>query len=563
MFGKKFALGVNYLSSQNGINMWRDFDEKTIEKDLIALSKAGVKWVCLFPYWKEFQPVSENPAEFTDGVSEIMMDRLETVLNLCKKHSLRVILTVFSDFEDGTIGVPQLFADKNIYTNPLALMWEQRYIKYYVTRFKDHPAVCGWCTDNFYKLSGSIKGDSAAQESWAALVCNAIKTVDKEHPVISGQAFFGTEAINPQKTQGWQIIPHAQYVDVLTSRNSAANNMYEDIGGKPTFIKGAGYKESDSDFIRGDLLGNYIHGCNAYFFKYPFIGSENNGLLDKNRNLTPLGKEAKRIMTVISQTRLPAYERQAVCVVPYNLRKASYFAENIMCLTRQNDIGVKYCFASEDLPESKLYIVPALDSERTVGKNCIERLLEKAKRGASVYISVSGTGSEVFSHLGIKFIFPRNTTEALTFKIDDTDFSVNSDYYCNPDTFCGRVLAEFSDQTPALISYPFGNGKIILSLFSAETKTGFDKTPYYKVYWSILKTAGVKPNFYTENPFVCAREHKIEAKRSIVSLMNSSAKEQLYTVCSAVGYHVKKVLYGELDGKLSKNDAVIFEIEKY
>ncbi|MEE0839468.1 MAG: hypothetical protein U0L72_02825 [Acutalibacteraceae bacterium] len=563
MFGKKFAMGVNYLSSQNCINMWRDFDEKEIEKDFIALGKTGVKWVCLFPFWKEFQPVSENFADTADGVCEIMMDRLQTVLNLCKKHSLRVILTVFADFEDGTNGAPQLFADKNIYTNPGALMWEQRYIKYLVTRFKHHPALWGWCTDNFYKASSSIKGDTAAQESWTALVCNAIKVEDKEHPVISGQAFFGTESATPQKTQGWQIIPHSRYVDVLTSRHSAHNNMYEDIGGKPTFVNGAGYKDSDADFIRGELLDSYIHGCYAYFFKYPFTGNENNGLLDKDRNLTPLGKEANRIMTVISQTELPSYERQAVCVVPYNLRKASTFAENIMCLTGQNNIGVKYCFADENLPESKLYIVPALDGEKAVGKKCVERLLEKARRGASVYISVSGTGSEVFSHLGIKFIFPRNTTETLTFKIDDTDFSVNADYYCNPDTFCGRVLAEFNDGTPALISYPFGIGKIIISLFSAETKTAFDKMPYYKIYSLILKAAGVKPTFYTENPFVSAREHKINAKRSIVSLINISKEEQSYTACSAVGYQVKKTFYGELNGRLSKNEAVIFEIEKY
>jgi hypothetical protein len=45
--------------------------------------------------------------------------------------------------------------------------------------------------------------------------------------------------------------------------------------------------------------------------------------------------------------------------------------------------------------------------------------------------------------------------------------------------------------------------------------------------------------------------------------MNRSEKEQSYTVSSAVGYEVKKTFYGDLDGKLGKNEAVIFEIEKY
>lgn len=563
MFGKKFALGVNYLSSQNGTHMWRDFDEKSIENDFIALCKAGVKWVRLFPFWKEFQPVSANFSEPTLGVSEIMMDRLGTVLNLCKKHGLRAIITVFADFEDGINGIPELFADKNIYTSPVALVWEQRYIKYLVTRFKDHPALCGWCIDNFYKASNSIKGDIAAQESWTALVCNAVKAEDKEHPVISGQAFFGTESINPQKTQGWQIIPHSQWVDILASRNNTCNNMYEDISGKPSFIEEANCVDSDADSMRGDLLGGYLNGCYGYFLGCAFSGYENNGLISEDRALTPLGKEAKRIMTVISQIELPRYERQAVCVIPYNLRKASSFAGNVMCLTEQNDIGIKYCFANQQLPESKLYIVPALDGERAVGKGCVERLLEKARMGAGVYISLSGAESEIFSQLGINFISRRTNTASLSVKIDDTEFSFNSDYYCNPDTFCGSVLAEFSDTTPALIWYPFGKGKIILSLFSVEIKTAFCKLPYYKVYSLVSKIAGVKPAFYTENPYVCAKEHKIDAKRSIVSLMNNSLEEQSYTVGATVGYQVKKTLYGALDGKLSSNEAVIFEIEKY
>ena len=45
--------------------------------------------------------------------------------------------------------------------------------------------------------------------------------------------------------------------------------------------------------------------------------------------------------------------------------------------------------------------------------------------------------------------------------------------------------------------------------------------------------------------------------------MNYSDEREDYTVSSSIGYHVKKVLYGTLDGSLQSVDGVIFEIEKY
>ena len=632
MFGKKFAFGVNYWASDNATRMWRDFDAEKVERDFIALKNAGVKWIRLFPMWDDFQPIKElttwggthvevvyedetpldNTPEGIAGVCPVMMQRLETVMNLCNKYGFKVDLAIFTGFMSSMNYIPRLLENLNIFTDPVALMWEQKFIKYIVTRFAKHPALGGWDLGNECSVMRRINGDVAAQYSWTAMVCNAIRAIDNIHPVISGQATLGTEGIKPELCEGWQILPHAEAVDVLTTHpypifrqgndkmntmrpvihTSAENSMFEDIGGKMCFVEetgSIGYQtcslDSEADFIRSDLLSCYLHGCHGYFWWCAFdqgkidfapyewnnIGSDY-GLLKGDRGEKPVSKEAKRIMTIISQIDLPKYQRHAVCVIPLNVKNATGIAANVMCLATQNDFGVQYRLATQELPDSQLYIVPSIEGNSALRRSTVERLKEKARKGATVYISMSGGFLRMFPELsGIDIISREAPATPLIVNIDGEELPATPRYVYHTNNIDGKVLASFSDGTPAIVSHKFGNGKIIISLFSVESivsslKGAFDREgvpAYYKVYSLIAKAAGVKPTFYTENIYVGAMEHKIDAKRSIVSLMNYSDTIQEYTVGATVGYQVKKVLYGELNGKLNKNDAVIFEIEKY
>lgn len=632
MFGKKFAFGVNYWASENATRMWRDFDEKAIEKDFIALYNAGVKWIRLFPMWNDFQPIKQlttwsgtpvevvyedetpldSSPEGVAGVSKIMMDRLETVMNLCRKYGFRVDLAIFTGFMSSMNYIPRLFEDKNVFCDPVALMWEQKFIKYIVTRFKDHSALGGWDLGNECSVMRNIQGDVAAQYSWTMMVSNAIRAIDKEHPVVSGLCTLSTPTITPASTEGWQLLPHAECVDILTTHpypifrqpndkintmrpvihTSAECSMYEDMGGKMCFVEetGAiGYQtcslDSEADFIRSDLLSSFLHGCHGYFWWCAFdqgkidfapydwnnIGSDY-GLLSGDRAEKPVSKEAKRIMTIISQLDLPKYEQHAVCVIPLNLNNPQSLAANVMCLAEQNDLGIKYCSAMQELPDSELYIVPRIEGNGALRRSSVQRLKEKARQGATVYFSMGGGFLRMFPELtGINIISREAPSKPLTVNIDGEVLSAEPKYIYHTSSIDGKVLATFSDGTPAIVFHPYGKGKIIISLFSPEAQVSWlkgafdreDAPAYRKVYALIAKTAGVKPTFYTDNPYVCAKEHKIDAKRSIISLMNYSDTVQEYTVGATVGYQVKKTFYGELNGRLSKNEAVIFEIEKY
>ncbi len=533
-------------------------------------------------------------------------------MSLCLKYGFRVDLAIFTGFMSSMNYIPRLLENKNVFTDPVALMWEQKYIKYIVSRFCKHSALGGWDLGNECSVMRTINGDVSAQYSWSMMVSNAIRVIDKEHPIISGLDTLSTKTISPENTEGWQLLEHSECVDILTTHpypifrqpfdkmntmrpiihTSAENSLYEDLSGKTCFIEetgSIGYQtcslDSEADFIRGDLLSAYIHNCHGYFwwcafdqgdidfapYKYNNIGSDY-GLLMGDRWEKPVTEEARRVMNIISQYDIPKYERDAVCVVPLNLRNSPALAANVMCLATQNDIGVRYCSASKELVDGKLYIVPAIEGNGALQRSDVENLKEKAKQGATVYISMGGGFLRMFPELsGMDIISREAPSKPLTVNIDGCDLPVSPAYIYHVNEVKGEVLASFSDGTPAIVLRKFGSGKIIISLFSVETqvaklKGAFDNEDapkYYKVYELIAKKAGLRPTFYTDNIFVCAKEHKIDSKRSIVSLMNYSDAEQKYTVGSTSSYTVKKKIYGALNGTLRKNDAVIFEVEKY
>ena len=58
--GKPYFVGCNYWASHAGTNMWRNWDEASVEADLRALSENGVEVIRAFPLWPDFQPLTAH-----------------------------------------------------------------------------------------------------------------------------------------------------------------------------------------------------------------------------------------------------------------------------------------------------------------------------------------------------------------------------------------------------------------------------------------------------------------------------------------------------------------------
>ena len=51
-------IGCNYWASNAGTEMWTNWDENAVRKDIKPLSEYGVKYLRVFPNWKYFQPAT-------------------------------------------------------------------------------------------------------------------------------------------------------------------------------------------------------------------------------------------------------------------------------------------------------------------------------------------------------------------------------------------------------------------------------------------------------------------------------------------------------------------------
>lgn len=55
-----FAIGVNYWDSKSGTDMWKNWDRETVEADFAALEAVGVRYLRVFPNWRDFQPIHKQ-----------------------------------------------------------------------------------------------------------------------------------------------------------------------------------------------------------------------------------------------------------------------------------------------------------------------------------------------------------------------------------------------------------------------------------------------------------------------------------------------------------------------
>ena len=191
-----FVTGVNYWASHAATEMWSKWDESVVDKDLAILSAHGARVIRVFPLWPDFQPISRlykadgTPVEYRfgedelpdtaagrAGVSEVMMTRFERFADLAVKHNISIIVALITGQMTNRLFMPPGLTGMNPVNNPEALIWEVRFVKYFVSRMKDHSAIAAWNFGNESNYFG--KADSAAEAStWMSLIADAIRVSD-------------------------------------------------------------------------------------------------------------------------------------------------------------------------------------------------------------------------------------------------------------------------------------------------------------------------------------------------------------------------------------------------
>ena len=149
-------LGVNYWGRDYGTEMWRHYDGKAIREELKKLAEYGVRCMRVFPNWRDFQPIDANycyqgdrgeyvsantgKPVYDDGVD---MDRIADFRDFChaaEQNGMTLVVSVVTGWMSGRVFVPSALFGKNLFTDPTALLFQQRFIRGMVTRFRDKKA---------------------------------------------------------------------------------------------------------------------------------------------------------------------------------------------------------------------------------------------------------------------------------------------------------------------------------------------------------------------------------------------------------------------------------------
>lgn len=294
-----FILGTNYWASHAGADMWRDWQEETVAADFERLRENGVRYLRVFPNWRDFQPVEpsygqghtlreyrcapgDSIAENPYYLSTVMLERFHTLCRLAQANGLKLIVGLVTGWMSGRLYLPSALYGKNLYTDPTALYFQQLYIKGLVEELKSEESLCAWDLGNECNCMDVAETREQAC-CWTATIANAVKASDSGRPLVSGMHSLTLEGV-------WTIQDQAHLTDILTTHPypywvehgqeapisdfkillhaTAQTAYYATVGGKPCLVEEIGTmgpmicgEEIAAGFMRVNLWSNWANGA--------------------------------------------------------------------------------------------------------------------------------------------------------------------------------------------------------------------------------------------------------------------------------------------------------------
>ena len=621
-----FIIGCNYWASNAGTKMWSRFDEMAIEKDLKTLSEYGLNTLRVFPMWSDFQTV--EPLLFNDGnvreyrmkderkpsnpyyLEEVMLERFEIFLDLCKKYGIKVIVGLITGWMSGRLFIPTALNGKNLYTDETALWFEQLFIRGFVKTFKHREEILAWDLGN--ECCGISKAENRyVTATWTAIITNAIKAEDNTRKVISGMHRFETESIGVKNESpyaaNWRLFDHAQYVDVMTTHPypfwfdltktdrlgtikpqlhaTCENKFFADLSGLPCFVEEVGNMGNSvtsdkvaADYLRTQLFsvwandgGGVMWWCANEqtmldFPPYTWQMCEVElGLTDRDGKAKETLAEYKKFAEWRKKTEidLPKAECDGVCILTHEQNQyASALSSYI--LAKQAGINLSFAWCESELPESDVYLMPSVTGIVIMDGDSFKKLRERIYRGATLYVSSNGgIISEFESLTGMRI--NDSDTKRDNIEIEINGKKITSQYGARRNFLSsvgGKVIAE-SNGLPVVTEYEYGKGKVIYLDFPIENNLAFTEYAYEgdacEIYRYVFsdKIANKKIEFSNKDLTTTYHEGKDGKKYAVTVNYSENEYKCDYKLN---GVKIKKALYGNAEA-VKPYDAVVLELE--
>ncbi|MBP3495725.1 MAG: cellulase family glycosylhydrolase [Clostridia bacterium] len=607
----EFLLGCNYWASNAGTDMWKDFDIDIIDKDLSLLSQNGIKYLRVFPNWRDFQPSS--PMMSNRGVcvgytgdkknhylNNTMLDRFGKFLDACGKYGIKVIVGLITGFMSGAMLIPPALYNKNIITDSVSQYFQQLYIKGFVSHFKNRAEILAWDLGNECNEMESVKSPYEAA-TWTAMVSNAIRANDNSRPVVSGMHYLDNE-------DNWKITDQAENCDILTTHPypywcegttinenlslrtiifpTVYTKYYEAMSGKPCLAEEMGTMgpmvcsdEASAKFLRVNLFSLWANGAagamwwcsndqtelNHFPYSMQMVEREL-GLLRNDCSPKPTLLEIKRFYEFLSSfnIKLPRAKDDAVCLLTHDQHHWS-IAYMTYVLARKAGLNISFADANEEIPDSPIYIVPSIKGVRCMFKDKYDMLKERVKNGATLYLSLdNGILSEFEELCGVKVVDSFTHKTILSTNLNGEKIELEKSRNLTLEITSAEIIAYDSENNPFITVNSYGKGKVYLVNAPIEAnlidKRGALDSNIYKIYKAIFEKEINSYIVKSKNDNVLLTLHEV-GNGYIVVAINYGGSYVGFDLSIDIAYKIDKFYYGNSE-KIAPYDACIFKITK-
>ena len=448
-------VGCNYWASNAGVYMWRNFDARVIEQDFKLLSEHGVDTIRVFPLWPDFQPVTDalvgsshahhirsgdQPLKTRAGLDPLMMERFGIMLDLAEKYGFKVIVALITGWMSGRLFVPPLLMNKNPLTDPLAIVWECKFIGEFVPAFKDRKCILAWEPGNECNCLTTVLRDRAITpeqaELWFSAITNTIRVQDPSRPVFTGlyvnnlghpfDIKMMAQYADAQTTHPYPLFTPYCSKEPLTAMRAALHSaaqtalfmgasgqgcLVEEIGTLGATILSDDYsaKYLESSFFSSLQCGSlgYLWWC-AFDQDHLDFAPYDGTAIEQTLGLSYNDGKPKPVLKKLSEMKgaeeaigdLPAPRSFATVILTdhENSWRSSYAA---FCLAAGAGGNVEFMYKSDPLKASDRYIIPSLSKDTAL--KFMSELIEKIEGGAKLLITYDGGHIAPFERLtGLK-----------------------------------------------------------------------------------------------------------------------------------------------------------------
>lgn len=627
-----FVVGCNYWASHAGTATWSDWRADVVEADLRQLSEAGLQVLRVFPLWPDFQPINllrggagkpreirigEQPlADDTAGQAGVSLDaieRFQIFLNLAQKYRLKLVVGLITGWMSGRLFVPPALEGLNVLTDPTAIMWETRFVRYFVRRFRSHPAVLAWDLGNECNCMAAVPSREAAW-AWVSAITSTIRAVDPTRPIVSGM--HGGLDLWPPETLGeltdlltthpypvWTAHCDQDPVNsIRTILHSTAESLfYAGAGGKPCLAEELGtlgpFIASDevaADFVRSCLFSLWAHDCQGLLWwcaydqehlanaPYDWNTCERElGLFRSNRQAKPVLHELgsfRQFLSSLPFSRLPAHPVEAVCLLSQDQDHWTA-AYSTYVLAREAGFEVDFQYGEQPLKDADLYLVPSVCGVNVISRRRWQILLERVRQGATLYLSLDDAILAGFQEtFGLKPITRERRSRVAQVIIPGVgSFSSQSAFRLEYAPDGAVILGQEEDGNPAFTCHKYGKGQVYFLSVPIERGltetpgafTGSGAQPWWKLYRILAREILARRSVRKEHPLLGISEHSVSETKRVIVAINYSPTLLSTPLELAQGWQTGTVFRGQLtpgpgqaEISIPANEAVVFEINQ-